>query len=100
MENNTLIFKVVILCALITYGLRVGGLLLSERLPNKGRFKAFMDALPGTLLLSLIAPGIAASGPWGMVAALSTAVITHRTGNVFLSMLVGGGVVAFSRHFF
>jgi len=58
-----------------------------------------MDALPGTLLLSLIAPGIAASGVFGGIAALCTAVCTYKTGNVFLSMIVGLTVVAVSRQF-
>ncbi len=79
MNRESLVFLTIICSALVTYGLRIGGLLLSERLPSTGRFKAFMDALPGTLLLSLIAPGIAASGIWGGVAALATAVATPIT---------------------
>ena len=98
--NNGLIFWMIALAAAVTYALRIGGLLLSERLPTTGRFKVFMDALPGTILLSLIAPGIAASGVSGGVAALCTALCSYKTGNVFLSMLVGMGMVAFSRHFF
>ena len=94
------VILVILCCALATYSLRVGGLLLAERLPSKGRFKLFMDALPGTLLLSLIAPGIAASGFWGGTAAFCTAVCTHKTGNVFISMILGVGIVALSRHFF
>ena len=97
--DNLAVFLTIICAALVTYGLRIGGLLLSERLPSQGRFKVFMDALPGTLLLSLIAPGIAASGVWGGVAALCTAGCTYKTGNVFLSMIVGVGIVALSRQF-
>ncbi len=91
------VFITIICAALVTYGLRLGGLLLSERLPSTGRFKVFMDALPGTLLLALIAPGILAAGLWGTIAALCTAAITHKTGNVFLSMIVGVAIVAVSR---
>ncbi|WP_022667547.1 AzlD family protein [Desulfospira joergensenii] len=97
-DNFTVLFTI-ICAALVTYGLRIGGLLLSERLPSTGRFKIFMDALPGTLLLSLIAPGIAASGIWGGIAALCTAGCTYKTGNVFLSMIIGVGIVALSRQF-
>lgn len=100
MNNNTTVILVIICSALVTYALRIGGLLLAERLPSSGRFKVFMDALPGTLLLSLIAPGIAASGFWGGFAAFCTAGCTYKTGNVFMSMLVGVGIVAISRHFF
>ncbi len=84
--------------ALVTYGLRVGGLLLSEKLPKTGAFRRFMDALPGTILLSLVAPGIVAAGVWGTVAAVCTAICTWRTRNVFLAMLVGMGIVLVERH--
>ncbi|WDP89161.1 MAG: AzlD domain-containing protein [Desulfobacter sp.] len=100
LNRETLVFITIVCAALVTYGLRIGGLLLSERLPSTGRFKIFMDALPGTLLLSLIAPGIAAAGMLGGIAALATAVCTHRTGNVFLSMVVGMGIVAGGRALF
>lgn len=87
----------IMLAALATYGLRVGGLLLATRLPDAGRFKRFMDALPGTILLSLIAPGIISAGIWGMIGALCTALCAWKTRNVFLAMLVGVVIVAASR---
>ena len=83
--------------AVATYGLRLGGLLLSERLPRNGGFRRFMEALPGTILLSLVAPGILAAGPWGAVAAASTALCTWKTRNVFLSMILGVVIVAVAR---
>jgi uncharacterized membrane protein len=83
--------------AAATYGLRLGGLLLSERLPKNGGFRRFMEALPGTILLSLVAPGILAAGIWGAVAAAATALCTWKTHNVFLSMLLGVAIVAATR---
>jgi uncharacterized membrane protein len=91
---------ITILCAAIaTYSLRLGGLLLADKLPKNGSFKQFMAVLPGTILLSLVAPGIASAGPWGWVAALSTAVCTWKTRNVFMAMILGMGIVAISRLF-
>jgi uncharacterized membrane protein len=87
----------VIGAAAATYGLRLGGLLLSERLPQNGGFRRFMEALPGTILLSLVAPGILAAGSWGAVAAASTALCTWKTRNVFLSMIIGVAIVAAAR---
>ena len=84
--------------ALATYGLRLGGLLLSSRLPQKGGFKRFMDALPGTILLSLVAPGILAAGGWGIGAALATALCAYKTHNAFVAMLLGMGIIALHRH--
>ncbi len=83
--------------ALVTYSLRVGGLLLSDRLPKRGAFRTFMDALPGTILLSLIAPGIISSGPWGWGAAAATALCAYKTRNVFLSMLLGMAIMLIRR---
>lgn len=97
MGSQIMVFATIFCAAAVTYALRIGGLLLSERLPSTGRFKVFMDALPGTLLLSLIAPGIAAAGLLGGVAAFCTAFCTHKTGNVFLAMLTGMGIVTAGR---
>ena len=84
--------------AVVTYLLRIGGLLVSERLPRNGPFRRFMDALPGTILLSLIAPGIMQAGPWGWIAAASTAACAYRTGNVLLSMLAGMAIMIVQRN--
>jgi uncharacterized membrane protein len=85
--------------AVTTYCLRLGGLLLADRLPKTGRFRKFMDALPGTILLSLIVPAAVVEGPVGWVATLATGICSVKTGNVFLSMLVGIGLVAAGRHY-
>lgn len=83
--------------ALLTYTLRLGGLLLAEKLPKTGRFKIFMDALPGTILLSLIVPGAVNGGFLTMGAAFFVALLSMKTGNVFLSMVAGVGIVAWGR---
>ena len=85
------------LAATATYGLRLSGLLLAGKLPRTGRFRKFMDALPGTILLSLIVPAAVAAGPAGWLATLLTGWCSVKTGNVFISMLVGIVVVAVGR---
>ena len=83
--------------ALVTYGLRFGGLLLAEHLPKSVGFSRFLAALPGTILLSLVVPGIVSAGLLGIVAALSTALCAWKTRNVFLGMILGMGIVAAGR---
>jgi uncharacterized membrane protein len=83
--------------ALATYALRLGGLLLAERLPTNGGFKRFMDALPGTILLSLVAPGIFSSGMLGSIAAMAIALCAWKTKNILFAMVVGMGMVAAGR---
>ncbi len=95
--SHTAVFLTIALAALVTYSLRAGGLLLAGRLPRSGRFRYFMDALPGTILLSLIAPGVFSAGLWGGVGAVCTAICTWKTRNVFLAMTVGVAIVAVSR---
>ncbi len=87
----------IVFAALITYSLRFGGLMLAGKFPDSGRFKRFMDALPGTILISLVAPGIFLAGFWGGVGALVTALCAYKTKNAFLSMLLGVLIVAFQR---
>jgi uncharacterized membrane protein len=87
------------LAAAVTYLLRIGGLMLAGRFPSSGRIKLFMDALPGTVLISLIAPGIASAGLCGVIGALVTATCAYRTGNLLLSMLAGVIPVAVMRYF-
>jgi uncharacterized membrane protein len=89
----------ILIAAGVTYSFRVGGLLLSDKLPQNGPFKRFMQALPGTILLSLVAPGIVAAGLWGGIAALATAICAFKTRNVFLSMLVGMAIIIVQRNF-
>lgn len=92
-------YIVIAAAALVTYTLRLGGLLLAGRLPKTGRFRKFMDALPGTILLSLIIPAALAGGVWSWIATVCTAFCSLKTGNVFISMLVGVAIVAGSRWF-
>lgn len=96
-NGDILVWLTIFGAAAVTYSLRIGGLLLAQRLPKTGRFKRFMDALPGTILLSLIVPAALAAGPIGWLATICTGVCSLKTGNVFLSMIVGILIVAGGR---
>lgn len=98
-ESNPdlLIWLTIFGAAAVTYSLRIGGLMLAGKLPKTGRFKRFMDALPGTILLSLIVPAALAAGPIGWFATVCTGLCSLKTGNVFLSMVVGIVIVAVGR---
>ena len=97
-ENNLAVVLAIAGAALVTYSFRFGGLLLSEKPPSTGSFKDFLEVLPGTILVALVAPGIIAAGFWGCLAALATALLVWRTGNVFIAMLSGMVIVATARH--
>jgi len=97
--NTTAVIITIAGSALVTYFLRLGGLLLSEKLPRSKRFKRVMATLPGTILVSLVVPEVVSVGFWGAIAALSTAICVWKTKNVFAAMLVGVVIVAASRQF-
>ncbi len=97
-DNNLAVFLVIAGAALVTYGFRFGGLLFSEKLPSTGKFKDFMEALPGTILVALVSPGILAAGVWGSVATVATIVLVWKSGNIFAAMLGGMLIVAIARH--
>ena len=97
--SHTAILLTILGVAVATYTLRFGGLLLSARIPKSGGFKAFMEALPGTILVSLVVPGIFSAGPWGWTAATITGLTAHKTGNLFLSMGLGMAIIAVQRNF-
>ncbi|BCL63246.1 hypothetical protein DGMP_39390 [Desulfomarina profundi] len=97
MENNKTVFLAIFAAALVTYLLRASGLILADYFPKKGKFKKFMDALPGTILLSLIVPAAISAGWSGLVATACTALCSLRTGNVFVSMVLGVALVAVGR---
>jgi len=86
------------LSALVTYSLRLGGLLLASRFPRAGRFRRGMDALPGALLFSLVLPSIVTEGICGVVAAGLTTLVVLRTRNPLLAMLVGMLVIYAARN--
>ena len=94
---NLSVFLTIGLAAVVTYSLRFGGLMLASKLPDSGKFKRFMDALPGTILLSLIIPGMISAGGIGGAGAFCTAVCAYKTKNVFVSMLTGVLIVAVYR---
>ena len=97
LHTDITIYLAIAGAALVTYGLRLGGLLLAGRLPKNGGFRRFMDTLPGTILLSLVAPGIVSAGVLGGAAALATALCAWRTRNVLVSMAMGMAIVAVGR---
>ena len=85
--------------ALVTYSLRFGGLMLADKFPRSGKFRQFMETLPGTILVALVVPEVLSAGLWGVIAAFSIALCVWKTRNVFLAMLVGVAIVAVSRSF-
>jgi uncharacterized membrane protein len=100
MDSIDLSTMLIIFCVAIgTYTLRVSGLLISNRLSKEGRIKIFLDYLPSTLLLSLIAPSIVKEGVTGVIATILVVFCMYKTNNTIMAMVIGMVVVALSRNF-
>jgi uncharacterized membrane protein len=73
-----------------TYATRASGLWLGNRLRLTPRLESLFAALPGAILVSLVAPEILKAGARGIAAAVVTALVALRLrGNVVVPMILG-----------
>lgn len=86
LENGLL---AILAASAITYSFRLGGLLLADRLPRTGPLRSFLDALPGTILVSLVVPSATNSGWQGLIGVAACLAVYFRTKNLLLTMLSG-----------
>jgi uncharacterized membrane protein len=64
--------------AVATWATRLGGYWLVRRLGTGPRLRAVLDAVPGVVLVALIAPAALGSGPANALAAIVTATAAMR----------------------
>jgi uncharacterized membrane protein len=86
--------------ALATYVTRAGGFWLMGFVKLSPRIEAWLRALPGAVLVALVAPAVISGGLAAVVAALATLLVALRTKNLLLAMVIGVLVVWGLRHFF
>ena len=79
----------IVAASLITYLFRFGGLLLADRLPRFGPLRSFLDALPGTILLSLVVPSAVNSGWQGVIGVVACLAVYMTTRKLLLTMFSG-----------
>lgn len=83
-----------ILCmAAATYATRAAGLFLVGRMRLSPRAESFLAAIPGAVIVSIIAPTVLTRGPAEALAALSTLATAAKTRSLPLAMAVGVGAV-------
>ena len=80
---------VIALMALATYATRAGGLWLANRFDLSDRAGAWLDAIPGAILVSLVAPTVLTGGPAEALAAIAVVAVALKTGSLPLSMVTG-----------
>jgi branched chain amino acid efflux pump len=84
----------------VTYVTRIGGFWLLGRITPTKRVEAWMRAIPGAVLISLIAPALVASGVVGFIAGAATVLIAARTKQMLPALVAGVVIVALARLLF
>ena len=83
--------------ALATYATRAGGLWLASRFDLSERAGAWLDQIPGAILVSLVAPAVLTGGPAEALAAIAVVAVALRTGSLPAAMATGVGAVVVLR---
>jgi uncharacterized membrane protein len=86
--DPTVLFTILGMAA-VTYATRAGGLLLMRRVTLSGRLESWLQAIPGAVLVSIVAPTILVKGLPEFLAAILTVLVAFRTGSLPLAMVAG-----------
>ncbi len=89
---------VILALAAGTFAIRLSGVLIGQRVPRHGALARGLKALPGCLIVSLVAVSLLSGGPREWLAGLLAAGIAVLTGNVPLTMAGGIAAIWLLRH--
>jgi uncharacterized membrane protein len=92
-----LIVAVVLAMALVTYLTKAGGLWALGHVDLPDGAEVALDALPGAVVVSILAPAVAAASPPTWLAAGVVVLAARRTGNVLVALALGVGTVLLVR---
>jgi len=84
--------------ALVTFAIRLSGVVLGQRLPQEGVWARALKALPGSLIVSLVTVSLLSGGPMEWAAgcvALAVAIVTR---NLLATMAAGIGAIWLLRY--
>ncbi len=96
---DPLTLVVIVLMAVATYATRAGGLWIASRLDLSERAEAWLEQLPGAILVSLVAPAVLTNGPAGALAAVAVMIVASRTGSLPAAMVTGVLAIVVLRNF-
>ncbi|MDR9429163.1 MAG: AzlD domain-containing protein [Natronomonas sp.] len=96
-ELDGLVVAVILGMAIVTYLTKAGGLWLLGRIEIGERTEAGLEALPGAIIVAIVAPELAAGGPAEWTAAAVAVVVAVRTDNLLVALGSAIGVVVVLR---
>lgn len=89
MQISLISFLTILGMGIVTYLTRIGGLWLMKYVRLSERLKNCMHALPGTILVALVAPAVFTTSIANACAALLTLIVAVKTHSVLLAMFIG-----------
>ncbi len=92
MRVDPLVLLTILLMAFTIYATRAMGFWLASRLSLSGRAETWMNHVPGSILVSIVAPTVLAGGLAEALAAVAVVLVAVRTGSLPLAM--GAGVAS------
>jgi len=95
---SSMTLLVILLMALATYATRIGGLWLASRFDLSERAGAWLEQIPGAILISLVAPTVLTGGLPETLAALAVVLVALRTGSLPTAMATGVAAVLILRN--
>jgi uncharacterized membrane protein len=99
MANNPLALLTILGMAAMAYATRAGGFWLMGRVTPTPRVEAWLRALPGAVLISIVAPLVLNGGLVEKLGALVTVLATALFHNILLAVCLGVGIVCLLRLF-
>lgn len=82
-------WMVITVLAIATFSIRLGGVLLGQRLPISGPWARGLNALPGCLIIALVSVLVFSGGPDEWVASAVALAAALTTRNLPLTMVAG-----------
>ncbi len=81
-----------------TFAIRLSGVLIGQRIPSHGAWARGLRALPGCLIVSLVALSLLSGGPTEWTAGLVAVIVAVVTTNLPLTMAAGIAAAYLLRH--
>jgi len=91
------VWLIILAMAIVTYAMRAGGFLLMGYVPMTARVRAFLQALPGAVVVAIILPIAVHGGAAAAAAVIVALVIMAWRKNDLIAVVCGVAVAAAMR---
>lgn len=96
---NLIAILAILSMAIVTYLTRASGFFIINKMKISKKTEAFLKAIPGAILISIVAPALFIGGLKETFAGVITMGVALKTKNLFIAMLVGVLIVFIFRNF-